>query len=108
MNSIREEALLKGVWTEPDLKERFQRVKNVCSKVALIDERGGSLFKYFLSYVQSFFIMNTKFDHAKLDGPHGTPRLDEVDLNTFNILNLAEYYVDNGQFDLAVRYRERK
>ncbi len=103
VNSVPEKALTSGVWTEPDLKERFQNVKDICKKVALIDERGGSLFKYFLSYVQSFFIVECKFDHAKLEGPNGTPKLDEVELNTFNILNLADYYVENGQFDLAVR-----
>lgn len=103
VKSLPEQALEKGVWTEPDLKERFSRVKKVCNKVALIDERGGSLIKYFLSYVQSFFIVNTTIDHDKLDSVDGTPRLDELDLSTFNILNLAEHYVENGQIDLAVR-----
>jgi len=102
VNSVPEKALENGVWTEPDLKDRFKSVKEICKKVALIDERGGSLFKYFLSYVQSFFIVEYKFDYSKLEGPNGTPLLDEIELNTFNILNLADHYVDNGQIDLAV------
>lgn len=101
VNSVPKKALDDGVWTEPDLKERFQRVKNVCSKVALIDERGGSLFKYFLSYVQSFFIMNTKIDSTNLE--NGLPKLDDFDMSTFNILKHAEYYLENGQTDLAVK-----
>lgn len=101
VNSLPKKALEQGVWTEPDLKERFQTVKNVCSKVALIDERGGSLFKYFLSYVQSFFIMNTKIDHTSLE--NGLPKLDEFEMSTFNILKHAEYYLENGQIDLAVK-----
>ena len=44
--------------SEPLLKERFFRLKDVCKRVALIDNRGGSLFKYFISYLQSFFILN--------------------------------------------------
>ena len=101
VSSVPAGALEAGVWTEPDLKERFRRVKRVCSRTALIDERGGTLFKYFLSYVQSFFIVGTVIDHAKLEAD-GLPDLDTFDMSTFNVLSYAEYYVESGQFDLAV------
>ena len=104
VKSLPSNALNNGIWSEPDLRDRFHRVKNVCSKVALIDERGGSLFKYFLSYVQSFFIMNTTIDKSKLDSVEQLPKLEEIDLTTFNILNYAEYYMENGHVDLAVSF----
>lgn len=103
VKSLPSNALNNGIWSEPDLRDRFHRVKNVCSKVALIDERGGSLFKYFLSYVQSFFIMNTTIDKSKLDSVEQLPKLEEIDLTTFNILNYAEYYMENGHVDLAIK-----
>lgn len=103
VKSLPQKALDTGIWSEPDLKERFQTVKKVCGRTALIDERGGTLFKYFLSYIQSFFIMNTKIDRTQLDLETSTPKLEEIDLTTFNILSYAEYYVENGQIDLAVK-----
>lgn len=102
VSSVPQAALEGGVWTEPDLKERFKQVKRVCRRTALIDERGGTLFKYFLSYVQSFFIVDTAIDHAKLEA-EGSPSLEKFDMSTFNILSYAEYYVESGQFDLAVK-----
>lgn len=101
VRSVPQSSLDNGVWTEPDLKERFKQVKKVCRRTALIDERGGTLFKYFLSYVQSFFILDTAIDHAKLEA-EGSPSLEQFDMSTFNILSFAEYYVESGQFDLAV------
>ena len=102
IDSLPSYALERGVWTEPDLKERFHNVKSVCKRVALIDERGGSLVKYFLSYVQSFFIINTK-----LDSSEPVPKLDEVNLNTFNILNYAEHYLESGQINLAIKLMQQ-
>lgn len=57
---IIDKSLIKGFSSEPELKDRFNKLKTICSRVALIDDRGGSLFKYFISYVQSFFIMSNK------------------------------------------------
>jgi mitofilin len=34
--SVPENALDSGVWTEPDLKARFYKLKKICSRVALI------------------------------------------------------------------------
>ncbi len=104
IDSIPTNALEIGVWTEPDLKERFYRLKTLCSRVALIDERGGSLFKYFISYLQSFFIM-----HAKIDAHENLPvSLNEINLNsTFSILDHAQYYIENGNIESAIRLMQQ-
>ncbi len=104
--SISESAVQDGTWSEPDLKERFYRLKKICSRVALIDERGGSLFKYFISYLQSFFILRTSFDKKKLDLAEN-PKLDDLDLNTFSILDYAEHYIENGNFEYALRLMQQ-
>jgi len=104
IDSIPSNALETGVWTEPDLKERFYRIKTLCGRVALIDERGGSLFKYFISYLQSFFIMHAKIDtHEKAN-----VSLNEINLNsTFSILDHAQYYIENGNIESAIRLMQQ-
>lgn len=62
--SIPEEALSRGVYPEVALKERFAHVEQVCRRVALVDERGGSLFRYLASYLQSLFIVYPKVSCA--------------------------------------------
>ncbi|CAF0889017.1 unnamed protein product, partial [Brachionus calyciflorus] len=105
LRTVSDHALTNGIWSEPDLKERFQKLKNVCNKTALIDERGGSLFKYFISYLQSFVIIHPKIDKSKFD-ESGALKLDDT-LNTFNILDYAEYYLENGNLEYALRLMQQ-
>ena len=105
--SIPESAVKTGIWSEPDLKERFRRLKIICNRVALIDERGGSLFKYFISYVQSFFIMHSFINKSKLEKSGENFSLENVDLNTFNILDYAEYYLEQGNLEYALRLMQQ-
>lgn len=96
LESIPEKAIERGVWTEDALKERFIKVKGVCKSVAMVQSPGESLFKYLLSYLQSFII----FESAYLKGE------EEValqDLNTFSILANADYFLEKGEFEKAVR-----
>ncbi len=102
LESIPENVVQQGMWSEPDLKERFNKLKTVCNRVALIDERGGSLFKYFISYVQSFFIFHSSIDKSKL-GNLETFNIDEATLNTFTILDYADFFLEQGNFEYAVR-----
>ena len=103
VKSLPTEAVQNGMWSEPDLKSRFMRLKQVCNRVALIDERGGSLFKYFISYLQSFFIMHSKIDTKKLEDANQVLNLENLDLNTFTLLDYAQYYIENGNVEYAVR-----
>ena len=51
-----EVVLERGVFTEHALRDRFCKVERLCKRVSMIDERGGSLFKYALSYLQSLLV----------------------------------------------------
>ena len=106
------------IWSEPDLKERFYRLKELCNRVALIDDRGGSLFKYFISYVQSFFIVHTNVkpqavlasasDEEKREAHENfIKQIDATQLNTFNILDYTEYFVENGNFLMALKLMQQ-
>ncbi|KAL5021900.1 hypothetical protein ScPMuIL_001055 [Solemya velum] len=98
VKTLPQESLERGVWTEDNLKARFPKVKRVCKRVAMIDETGGSLFKYFMSYVQSFFIFDAVFaksENAEID-------IDRLD--TFKILSHADYWLERGDLEQAVRF----
>lgn len=102
IHSIPSGSVANGVWSEPDLKERFARLKRICSRVALIDERGGSLFKYLVSYVQSYFIFTPRFDPGEGRGDYVS--VDELEqASTFGLLACAEYYVERGEWENALR-----
>ena len=97
VETIPESALKQGVWTEDILKERFHKVRTLGRRVALIDETGGSLFKYLLSYIQSIFI----FKSAKILSDE-----DEIDpdkVSTFTLLDSAAACLEHGNLELAVR-----
>lgn len=96
--NIPECALERGVWTEDSLKERFANVNKVCRRVAMVDEIGGTLFKYFLSYVQSLFIVNSVSAKQEDDV------IDLDKLDTFSILGHAQYWLDKGDLEQAVRF----
>ncbi|XP_076468715.1 MICOS complex subunit MIC60-1-like [Babylonia areolata] len=98
IQAIPEEALDQGVWSEDSLRERFPHVSTVCRRVAMLDDTGGTLFKYFISYAQSFFV----FDSVYAKTEHDVVDLDKLD--TFSILGHAEYWLEKGDLEQAVRF----
>lgn len=98
IQTIPEEALDRGVWTEDSLRERFPHVSKVCRRVAMVDETGGTLFKYFLSYFQSFFVFDSVYAKSEHDF------VDVEKLDTFSILGHAEYWLEKGDLEQAVRF----
>lgn len=98
LESIPEKALTRGIYTEENLKQRFHRVCSVAQRVALIDETGGSLFKYMLSYMQSFFVFTTV--HAKEE----TDSVDVQNMDTFQLCANAKYWLEKGNIELALKF----
>lgn len=54
VESIPASAISNGVLPQGAIKERFSNVERVCRRVALIDQNGGSLLRYALSYLQVY------------------------------------------------------
>lgn len=89
LQNLPKEAQERGVFPEDALRERFLIVERIARRLALVPENGGSLPIYFLSFLQSIFIIrpdnpisgdeleNKPFDYSKLD--------------TYDILNRARY-----------------
>lgn len=98
LETIPEKALKRGVFTEENLKDRFKKVSSVAKKVALIDETGGKLSKYFLSYIQSKFIVSRVY--AK---EHGSS-VDLDNMDTFQICSHAEYWLERNDIEQALKF----
>ncbi|KAF8571485.1 hypothetical protein P879_02973 [Paragonimus westermani] len=58
LDCLPSEVSQNGVWIERGLKERFEKVYKVCRRVALVDEVGGSLYTYALSWLQSVLMLD--------------------------------------------------
>lgn len=96
LNELKGEDL--GQTNEELLRDRFRHVSKLCRRFALIDENHNSLLHYFLSYLQSLFIIE-KRDRSILND-------DAIDLNqldTFKILNYVQTYLDHNQWYNALR-----
>lgn len=88
----------RGILTSDALSQRFVQVRKVARRVAMIDETGGgSLARYVLSYVQSFFVLRTR--PIRGDRP-----VDVEHLSTFALLDNAEDCLRRGDVEQAVRY----
>lgn len=111
------------MFTEDALRERFINVERVARKLALVPEGGASLPVYFLSYLQSLFILkpddpisqdelqNKPFDYSKLDTYDILNRARQVNLLllTLNIYLISfafcfRYFVDRGDLLQALKY----
>ncbi|CAL1269703.1 unnamed protein product [Larinioides sclopetarius] len=96
------EAVNRGVYNNEVLKERFQDVKRVCRKVALIDENNDSLYRYFLSYLQSFLIVDAvSIPKEELEGKVA---VDPSEWDTFDILSRVSYCLKINDLEQALRY----
>ena len=98
LSCIPEEAYLRGVWTEDILKQRFRKVHNVCKKVALIEDDKPSMTKYLWSYLVSFVI------YPKVSAKKENEEVDVASMDNYDILANARYWLEEGRFELAVRY----
>lgn len=83
---------------EEILRERFSHVKTLCRRLALIDNEHNSLWNYFLSYLQNFFIVRQRDDSILVDDA-----IDLNQLNTFTILNYVQSYLEHNQWYNALR-----
>ncbi|XP_015597219.1 MICOS complex subunit Mic60 isoform X4 [Cephus cinctus] len=102
IQGIPEEAVKRGVFPEDALRERFFKVENMARRLALVPENGASLPIYLLSYLQSFLLVKAISPISKTelqDEP-----FDVQSLSTYDILQRARYWVDRGDFKMALRY----
>ena len=97
LDSLSDDVLHRGVYTEESLRRRFPKVKRVCQQVAMVGEDGGGVWSYLVSYLQSLFVMETRIASPPTS-------IDPDELDTHKVLSLATYALENGDTEQAVRY----
>jgi len=98
INSIPKEAFEIGLASSEVLRKRFEKVNQICRRVALVDETGGSPYTFFISFLHSLFIFGkSKIYQSSEDIPSDG-------LSTFIVLDNAAHYLQEGNIDIAVRF----
>ena len=97
IDAFPKQAVDHGVSTQEVLSERFSKVYSICRRVALIDESGGTLFKFFLSYLQALLVLSTRPISCEAEVKPGQ-------LSAFQLLDNAKYCVEKGDLQQAVRF----
>ncbi|XP_029021126.1 MICOS complex subunit MIC60 isoform X2 [Betta splendens] len=96
VSALPEESLQHGVYSEASLRARFNSLRYLVRRVALIDESHNSLYQYFLSYLQAALMFE-----AKQEAPPSL--LAWEDLDTFKLLSYASYSLEHGDLELAAK-----
>lgn len=102
LRAIPDEVRKRGVYTENALRERFHNVEKIARKLAMVPENGAKLPIFFLSYLQSMFILNQSSSISKEE--KNDEVVDFSKLDTYDILNRAKYWLDHGNFELSYKY----
>uniref|UniRef100_UPI0037E9B666 MICOS complex subunit MIC60 n=1 Tax=Semicossyphus pulcher TaxID=241346 RepID=UPI0037E9B666 len=91
-----QESLQRGVYSEASLRARFNSLRSLARRVALIDESHNSLYQYFLSYIQAALLFEDKQEAPPT-------QLSSEDLDPFKLLSYASYCLEHGDLELAAK-----
>ncbi|XP_070768878.1 MICOS complex subunit MIC60 isoform X1 [Enoplosus armatus] len=95
-SALPEESLHRGVYSEASLRARFNSLRALARRVALIDETHNSLYQYFLSYLQATLLFEDKQEAPPA-------QLCSEDLDPFKLLSYASYCLEHGDLELAAK-----
>ncbi len=102
LESIPNDVIQNGVYSEEDLIKRFTKVDRICKRVALIGDNGGSLYKYILSYLQSILVFSDS--KIPLEELEDQEIVDPSKWDTFDILTRVRHCLTNHNLEMALRY----
>lgn len=95
-SALPKESLERGIYSEAFLRNRFNALRTVARRVALVDESHNSLYQYFLSYLQAALLFE-----AQQEAPPA--QLGAQDLDPFKLLSYASYCLEHGDLELAAK-----
>lgn len=100
IQSIPPEALTRGTASEEELRDRFDRVRRIARRLAMVgdDVANASLFRYFLSYLQAILTVEPSWVNVAQ-----TKQIQEGELTTLKILALSRKSLENGDIESATR-----
>ncbi|CAD6185176.1 unnamed protein product [Caenorhabditis auriculariae] len=92
-----QQATTQGVYTEQDLRNRFEKLYTVGKRTGAVGESGGTLTSYLWSYVRSIFLVDLPRVYTDAD------KIDPLTVDNYEVLARAKHYVEVGDLDKAVR-----
>ncbi|XP_068181695.1 MICOS complex subunit MIC60 isoform X2 [Antennarius striatus] len=95
-SALPKESLQRGVYSDDSLRARFNSLRPLVRRVALIDETHNSLYQYFLSYLQAALLFE-----GKQEPPPS--QLCSKDLDAFKLLSYASYSLEQGDLEFAAK-----
>ncbi|CAH0721101.1 unnamed protein product, partial [Brenthis ino] len=103
LKAIPESVKEKGLVPESVLRERYQKMEATALKVALVEQEGAPLPIYFISWLQStlLFMKLSGIPQQEIDKP---PQEPFEDLDTFDLLQRARFWIERGNLAVAIRY----
>lgn len=102
LDSLPAKAIKEGVESELSLIQRYNTIETVCKRVAMVDENGGDIGAYLLSFLRSLLIKETVrvFDEEV----NGQVEVDPSTWQTVDILARVKYCLVKHNLEQAVRY----
>ncbi|CAJ0953667.1 unnamed protein product, partial [Mesorhabditis belari] len=97
IHAFPDQATSNGVYTELDLKSRFNKLYRSGRRTAWVDENGGSLSKYTWSYIRSVLSLELPYNFRKDD------KFDPVVIDNLEVLSRAKWYVEQNDFASAIK-----
>ncbi|CAJ0570260.1 unnamed protein product, partial [Mesorhabditis spiculigera] len=97
VHSFPKQATSSGVYTELDLKNRFDKLYTVGRRSAWVGENGGSLGRYFWSYIRSVLSLDLPMHYTRED------KFDPNVLDNLELLSRARWYVEQNDFPSALK-----
>ncbi|XP_063369331.1 MICOS complex subunit Mic60-like [Cydia amplana] len=107
LKSIPEQVRKEGLVPESVLRERYHLMEKTAKHVALVELEGSPMPVYIVSWIQSMllFMRLSGIPQKDIDNPMKCKKeLEELD--TFDRLNYARYWIEQGNLAPALRYVE--
>ncbi|XP_013165405.1 PREDICTED: MICOS complex subunit MIC60 [Papilio xuthus] len=106
MKSIPRSVWADGVVPDSVLKANYYKMEKTALKVALVELEGSPLPIYFISWLQSMFLFFkvSGIPQKEVDDP---PKEPAKDLDTFDLLQRARFWMERGNLAVAIRYVAR-
>ena len=95
LSSLPKQAMEEGISSETGLIKRFDRVKRICRRVALVGE-GAGMGTYLLSFIQSLVTFDMIYDKI-------VPEDHLASMSTLKLLSCASRHIEKGDLETAVR-----
>lgn len=115
LESLPENAVKNGVYSEEDLIRRYNKVEKVCNHVALVNSDYTTLFGYLKSFAYAYIRPFKDLEFSMSSNPiqvkqisqkelDGTLEVDPKSWDTYDILNRVKLSIENRNLEMALRY----